>query len=287
MVQPAPLPDDESRGTPALFIAFEGRQVGIHTELPEVQAALAGRFRFMLVSDAALAEGGRLAVKKSNGRYSFRKNNGHELLYSTLSEILAAISYEIVVSQIKHHPHLVWLHAGAVARQGQVVLISGLAGQGKSTLVSRLYEQGWTYLADDVVALDPITDRALPFPQLPCVRQHPGRELPPEELRTLEKAVVEIDPASICKEPLPIQGLILPQYSPDVPAEMVPCTPAEAVLTLLENCANLPEQREKAVDYLCRLAERVHLYRLTFKDGDLAASLVMEKAESWSLIRNG
>jgi HPr kinase/phosphorylase len=45
------------------------------------------------------------------------------------------------------------LHASSVARNGDAVLLLGPPGAGKSDLVLRLIDAGWTLVADDQVAL--------------------------------------------------------------------------------------------------------------------------------------
>lgn len=47
------------------------------------------------------------------------------------------------------------LHASSVARGADAVLFLGPPGSGKSDLVLRLIQQGWTLVADDQVALRP------------------------------------------------------------------------------------------------------------------------------------
>jgi hypothetical protein len=47
------------------------------------------------------------------------------------------------------------LHASTVARTGQGLLIAGASGSGKSSTALSLIEQGWDWLADDIVLLEP------------------------------------------------------------------------------------------------------------------------------------
>ncbi|MFO1430477.1 MAG: hypothetical protein U1F76_10110 [Candidatus Competibacteraceae bacterium] len=47
------------------------------------------------------------------------------------------------------------LHASAVAHGGQGLVMAGISGSGKSTMALTLVQQGWQYLADDVVLLEP------------------------------------------------------------------------------------------------------------------------------------
>jgi hypothetical protein len=48
---------------------------------------------------------------------------------------------------------LLVLHASAVAREDNAVVVAGASGAGKSTLVARLLDAGWRLLSDDVVAI--------------------------------------------------------------------------------------------------------------------------------------
>jgi hypothetical protein len=48
------------------------------------------------------------------------------------------------------------LHASCVARNGRGLLIAGDSGSGKSTTALSLIQQGWDWLADDIVLFEPI-----------------------------------------------------------------------------------------------------------------------------------
>ncbi|RYI83621.1 MAG: aldolase, partial [Acetobacteraceae bacterium] len=45
------------------------------------------------------------------------------------------------------------LHASSIAREGDAILLLGPPGSGKSDLVLRLLQSGWSLVADDQVAL--------------------------------------------------------------------------------------------------------------------------------------
>jgi hypothetical protein len=56
-------------------------------------------------------------------------------------------------------------HAGAVERDGEVVMIAGDSGRGKSTLTAALVQRGFAYLTDELAAIDPETLAVLPYPK--------------------------------------------------------------------------------------------------------------------------
>jgi hypothetical protein len=66
---------------------------------------------------------------------------------------------------IDRTPHAILLHAGAVERNGMVVVIAGSSGRGKSTLTAALVRSGLGYLTDELVIIEPSTNRVRPYPK--------------------------------------------------------------------------------------------------------------------------
>ena len=58
------------------------------------------------------------------------------------------------------------LHASAVEKDGKVLIMTGLSGSGKSTLSAMLGRNGWRFMGDEFVLIDPQTGLAVPFPRL-------------------------------------------------------------------------------------------------------------------------
>jgi hypothetical protein len=54
-------------------------------------------------------------------------------------------------------------HAGAVERDGNVVVVLGQSGHGKSTLTAALVQAGWRYVTDELVAVDAATFDVAPY----------------------------------------------------------------------------------------------------------------------------
>jgi HprK-related kinase A len=61
--------------------------------------------------------------------------------------------------------HLI-LHASAVERDGKALIMTGLSGSGKSTLSALLGQNGWRFMGDEFVLIDPDSGIAVPFPRL-------------------------------------------------------------------------------------------------------------------------
>jgi HprK-related kinase A len=58
------------------------------------------------------------------------------------------------------------LHASAVERDGKALIMTGLSGSGKSTLSAMLGQNGWRFMGDEFVLIDPASGMAVPFPRL-------------------------------------------------------------------------------------------------------------------------
>jgi len=80
------------------------------------------------------------------------------------------IRYATIHSFIAARPDLLWLHAGAIARESRSILFVGDSGAGKSTFVIDFCRRGWEYISDDIVPVDAENGATLPFPLTPNVR---------------------------------------------------------------------------------------------------------------------
>jgi hypothetical protein len=102
----------------------------------------------------------------------FQKNGGLHLTINDLSwPIDGPHALHCVYHKILDHLHqhlaqrFFLIHAGAVAREGQAILIGGPAGAGKSTLTLALTRLGYGFMSDDLAPLDRITGMVNPFPR--------------------------------------------------------------------------------------------------------------------------
>jgi hypothetical protein len=83
-----------------------------------------------------------------------------------LAELFTSELNQIAIDRTPDRlPGRVLLHAGVVERDGVVVAVAGDSGRGKSTLTARLVQRGWSYLSDEVAAVDPVDLDVVPFPK--------------------------------------------------------------------------------------------------------------------------
>lgn len=247
-----------------VHVKFGPHQVKVQTMDAQFARALRRRFRELLGE----ASGGEVLdifqVRGLDGEYHVRGSQGWITRENSLPGAVQSLKHEIVRRFMEARPDLIWLHAGAAARDDAAVLLVGEWGSGKSTVVTELYRAGWSYLSDDVVPYDPESARILPFPLTPAYRRTQTKQLSRQELSGVTKEDVSLDPENVQGHPTHVRGILFPAFEPDRPAERNECGSAEAVVTLVRNCQNVRRYRGDPIQEVCQLAGRVPTFCLRY-----------------------
>lgn len=217
-----------------------------------------------------------------------RRGNVYELLREGMpissapekSEAQRMLRHEIIQSFVRVHPHLLWLHAGAAILHGRAVLFVGSYGRGKSTLVTHLCARGWRYASDDIVPVDLVTHRILPFLLTPVVRQDIGRQLPRERLTELQKMKISLPASAHHRESASIGAIVLPTYRSGAAASFKPYSPSTVALDIIREGINCGRHGETTVKLCARLINEVPVLPLVFSDAHAAADLVEQSLTS-------
>lgn len=232
-------------------------------------------FRWMLGSPSRNVIG-TLVVLPDDGGYMVLGSPDITQGDGSLPDVLRCLRFSVIRLLLESRKELIWFHGGAAAERHRAVIFPGERGRGKSTLVTALCAHGWKYLSDDVLPVDPVNGRVLPFPQTPAVRVHPGVEMPPDWLGKAIKTTVELSPRRIARGAQPISAIVFPHYRPGESQTIERLSPAPAALELLETCWNFHTHRTRAVQYVSELLARVPAYRLHYGRGVAAAHLVAD-----------
>lgn len=258
----------------AVVIGFGEPRVTVTSDDSRVTDALARRFCELIATGTGRLVGD-VRVRRAGAGYAVSAGGTGTTHWRTTAQAARRAQYLVLELLIRARSDVVWLHAAAAARSGRAVLMPGRRGRGKSTLVARMWENGWEFLSDDIVPLDPGTDLALPFPQAPAVREDIGRDVPEERVGDLSKSEVWFGDR-VAKRPQPVTVIVLPAFRRRVNTELTPVSPGQMVLELMEGCWNLQETGESTVRYLSGLVTRVPLARLGYSDRDQAVARLAE-----------
>jgi hypothetical protein len=204
--------------------------------------------------------------------YTFRFATQELFRVQMLAEAIHRAVWEIQRAVPELVRDFILLHAGAVARDEQAALLPAMTASGKSSLTLGLLEAGFSYLTDDVGALDPITARAYPFAKriklLPdALAFFPGLEDRLEDrkevpFRQWERFVRPEDVGAQISGPEPVRWLVFPSPDFEGRPRLVPVTKAEAVELMAANCFNLYRYAERGVVLLSRVAAGAEAFRL-------------------------
>ncbi|MBS2039172.1 hypothetical protein JST97_29585 [bacterium] len=102
----------------------------------------------------------------------------NEPLRTYRQDFLQALERRIHFYLANHCQDVVFVHAGAVALGGQVILIPGSSYSGKSTLTHSLVRAGAEYFSDEYAVVDRL-GRVHPFPRPIALRSDGGRRVSP------------------------------------------------------------------------------------------------------------
>jgi HprK-related kinase A len=160
------------------------------------------------------------------------------------------------------------LHASAVERGGQAVLMVGESGSGKSTLAALLGESGWRFMGDEFTLLDPGSGDALAFPRLmslknaaiaelearvPAHRFGPRLDSTPKG--SIRHMVPPIDAIAAMDVPARPALLLFPTFGEAPGLRAIP--PSEAFVRLTESSTNYMLLGDRAFHCLTNLVLRV------------------------------
>ena len=175
------------------------------------------------------------------------------------------------------------LHCGAVQINGHLVVLTGPARAGKSTLISRLTaEPDMTVFCDDIL---PVLDDGLAF----GLGLAPRLRLPlPEGVTDAFRAHVDayLGPADrrygyLCGPNVaphgtraPVRAFIVLARGTDLPAQLHRMEPTEAVQHLVRQNISAPGEGTEHFDQVTRMAERLLCLKMVYSDLEDAVDLL-------------
>lgn len=255
-----------------LHVEFDGRQITLRTDVSEMSDYLRRTFRAMLVPRVSESVGS-FHLYRIAGGYALQ---GPEPLEFTggIEALFDHLKHEVLFQFIRSRPDLLWLHSGAVERDGGAVLVSGPSGEGKSTLVTLLCERGWRFMSDDVAPISMDADEVLPYPQSPLRRVKARDQTPFIGIGTLEREQVVIPLDAIQRGVVPVRAIVFPVFQERTDAVLSRLSEGEAALELLRNCTSFAAQKSVAVDRASRIAHAVPAYRISYGAASDATRLI-------------
>jgi hypothetical protein len=184
--------------------------------------------------------------------------------------LLASAALGPILGTLMVRDGLIALHASSFQRGGQAWVFIGPSGAGKSSIVAALLSEGDTFLADDVVVIEPGDDGPAVVPSFPELRLWQGSpsvdrvESVPLGEGTSKLAADMAD--WFAPEPVPLGGVFVLDRAED--PSIVEMTVGERFVAMLRNTwesqllAGHPDLAAQHLDRVCALMNEVPVRRL-------------------------
>ncbi len=177
------------------------------------------------------------------------------------------------------------LHASAVERDGQALLMTGNSGAGKSTLAALLMAKGWRLMGDEFALLDPASGLIHGFPRLISLKNEaigvletalPGGRFGPRLEGTPKGTIRHLVPdawaIAAMAEPAAPRLILFPGYGFAAAERAV--LPSETFVRLTQASTNYVALAERGFDALTGLVRKVPARALDYPDTATALAQV-------------
>jgi hypothetical protein len=202
--------------------------------------------------------------------------NTYELLYS--------VEKTLTIATQRHRPDLFFLHAAALAINGDAVLLIASSGSGKSTTAWAMTQRGFSYLSDELAPVDLSTMSVHPYPHALCLKSAPPSPfaLPPTTIVTAHTMHVPTESmANVSRRPTALRAVFFNQYDADAPAPSVRSIgPGQSTALIYRNGLNQLAHESAGLAAAAKIASSVASYQLITNDLDRSCALVMETLRS-------
>ncbi len=191
----------------------------------------------------------------------FYRNSEPQLCDNDLEKALHLIEIALRLTVAEFSPHLVFVHAGAVAFEDSAVIVPGMSRTGKTTLTAALIREGAVYYSDEYAIFDE-NGFLHPFPKPLSVRE-------PWALGKQIDQSVETFGGRQGTKPIKARAIIVTEYEKDARWQPVSLSKGEGVLELLANTVSARANPQLALKILPRAVENALI--LKGKRGDAQA----------------
>ena len=253
---------------------FGNRLVRVLSSVPDVGSDYFSRFRHRAAVEAADADVLELSRDPSGG---YRLTFGREIVakVDSLSDLVGRTNEFFLSWEHPEVDFLAYFHAAAVRRAERTILLPGVSGDGKSTLVAYLASRGFTYLSDDLIAMA-ATDWSLrPLPTCLSIKSgswsilealYPQLANSPT-VQCHGRAVRYVEPTETSDSAGAPSVILFPRYAKDGGDHLGSLTPLQTMTRLLKanTDLNMPATEAKVAEFL-RFVETTPAYELSYSD---------------------
>ena len=228
-----------------------------------IEAAFGG---MSLACSAAEASDRNFEVVRTSSGYQISNSEAGVRTLPDADNLLFHIDKDITIWLQLERRDLFFIHAAAIARGSQAIVLTAPSGTGKSTFVLSLIDKGLEYLSDELAPIDVRTLAVEAYPHALCFKSPPPAPytLPPNTLRCGRRYHLPI--------PRPVDrirtlaGLVFVRRDNERFQQLRPITAASAAARLMANALNPLAHPGDGLDVAVMLSQAVPCFELDIHD---------------------
>lgn len=261
-----------------ILAGFDGHRIEISVSGSPLESRLEASCAHLLaIQHDSLPTVLRVTIE-DHGSYVALRDSTSRSVSGSDGYVLHALRSWMIDAWAAARPHLLWLHASAVACGNGAIVVAGPSGAGKSTLATDLIARGWTFLCDDAAPIEVERGLVLPLPFAPerrsCAAPHAVDALDFDEW---PKATVDVPARQVARKPAALRAIVLPEYDArlDRPPTLRALTALSAAHTLLTRGARGEAGASRATR-IFQLVRRARCYQLVYGPETPAAVTLLD-----------
>ncbi|MEE8111283.1 MAG: hypothetical protein V3T54_00975 [Acidobacteriota bacterium] len=264
------------RQSTEICFRFFGLAVRIRSSVPEFTEKVTQVFFPFRASGST---GRSLASYRVTGKNSTKLSRGGKVVYESerLHYVLEYLESDLLSLLIEHLTGHLLVHAGAVARADNVLLLPGRSGSGKTTLVAGLVRNGFTHVTDEMAVFDAEESRLHPFPK--ALNMKTGslelfqpfvngiRLMDPDgtsEKDRIHHVLIPPEKVQSPAESLRVNRVIFPRFEANGEDCLKPMTRAQAIAEIARASFNHYRLQDGIVECLENLVRPAECYSLVY-----------------------
>lgn len=278
-------------------ISFAGHQVRFRYTSDLAATFLNFLFSDLSCSPATHFDAELFLVRQGDSEIHRISSATENLFEGALGVQAAALLFDLAIfNLLNFNKSGVALHAGAVSHKGELLIIPGESGAGKSSVVAWLASHGFSYATDELVFFrNRDMNDTVPFTRPICLKtgsaQAFSAAIPDSAGNWLRDASGTIIPHRALDQSPPPRPqspklLLFPSYQKHAPTETTPISGAQAATRLMACCANGRNLNGHGFKEIVVLARSLPAYQLTFSTFDGLETAVERLVQPHSTVTN-
>lgn len=173
---------------------------------------------------------------------------------------------------------LFFMHGAALEKNGNILVLTGRSGAGKSTTTWGLLNNGFNYLSDELAPINLQSMNVTPYPHAVCLKKDPPLyPLPAAILKTNRTMHVPANllPCDTHLDDFPLKKILIVEYSAgNKEPELTELSQAEACMHIYTNGLNQLAHDNDGLAAASKIAAHCECYRLDAAQLDKTCELI-------------